>query len=874
MLRFPGEVSDSESENSSASSDKEVVIEQQGGGFQFDSSSSEEDKRVVRSLKDKRYGGIHTKIAELKHHLRETDGKRDWVGIAKDYEDLKKLLAKAKNIVQKEGIPKFYVKALLSIKSAVEDFKKAPMKLNKINTKAVNGLKQKMKQLNKDYAAVFEAYLKDPLISEEEKDGSDSSDSSDSSDDSDASTKSKSNQKSGSEDENANEFDDASSTDWEQSESSSSSDTDDIDVDDIPTGGPQYTREYWMKKPKDFAKDAQRKASRIERQKKRAEARAKMKAEKAKKKEKKTEEKVYSAEMIVKKLKELMLMRGKRSTDRKALITDLEALARYAKEPVTLLKVKVALVSAYFESNLNRGQAMKTEVWKKCVDVLKDMLATLAANTNVRLSENAEVEEEDFDDDDEDFLSGTVTGNLKKNAVEEDDDDREDNGIVYVAGNFYSFLFRLGSEFTRSLREADQHVSVDYVQRLGDEKILVELYELGSQYYKNIDNVELQAAVVLSHLEVEFEYYQSKYDVLLDKTISMRDTPVVQKAMFLYNVGDGKQRTRALLAHVSFLSIHNHFAAARDLLLMSHVQDAINEADISTRIMFNRTMARLGVCAFHTANYTDGMACLADLHQSQRIKELLAQGISSFRHNDRDEKQEKIEKKRQMPYHLHMNLDTLESVHLIGAMFAEVENLALGKRRVVNKIFRRNFDMYRNNNFNAPPENTRDLIMHAATSLIKGNWRPAVASMKSLRLWAHIRQKEHVQGLLVNAMKELALRLYLITYGASYISLSLSALADQFELPERTIHRNTSKMMLQGALDGVWDEPSKTLLMHVSHPSRLQRVALGFADKAIVFVEQNERYLDQRHGYYSGNKGTNKWGEKNRKSKAYNYRRQ
>ena len=94
-------------------------------------------------------------------------------------------------------------------------------------------------------------------------------------------------------------------------------------------------------------------------------------------------------------------------------------------------------------------------------------------------------------------------------------------------------------------------------------------------------------------------------------------------------------------------------------------------------------MAQMGLCAFRNGKYLMAMNCLADLFMSQRIKELLAQGISSNRFHERDAKQEKLEKKRQFPFHMHIHLDVLEAVHLISAMFIEVENIASGRRKVV-----------------------------------------------------------------------------------------------------------------------------------------------------------------------------------------------
>jgi len=70
-----------------------------------------------------------------------------------------------------------------------------------------------------------------------------------------------------------------------------------------------------------------------------------------------------------------------------------------------------------------------------------------------------------------------------------------------------------------------------------------------------------------------------------------------------------------------------------------------------------------------------------------------------------------------------------------------------------------------------------------------------------------------------------------------------------FDLPEPSIHKIASKMMVNEQLQGAWDEPSGCIVMHAVEHTRLQKAALAYADKAALFVEQNERLMDPRSSY-------------------------
>merc|ERR1719247_1666661 len=108
----------------------------------------------------------------------------------------------------------------------------------------------------------------------------------------------------------------------------------------------------------------------------------------------------------------------------------------------------------------------------------------------------------------------------------------------------------------------------------------------------------------------------------------------------VYQHGTDRAKTRTLLCVVYHEALHERYQEARDLLLMSHLGDSIHQFDIATQILYNRALVRCGICAFQRGLLPEAHAALMELASGSRLKELLAQGISSTRFGDRNPEQE------------------------------------------------------------------------------------------------------------------------------------------------------------------------------------------------------------------------------------------
>jgi len=149
--------------------------------------------------------------------------------------------------------------------------------------------------------------------------------------------------------------------------------------------------------------------------------------------------------------------------------------------------------------------------------------------------------------------------------------------------------------------------------------------------------------------------------------------------------------------------------------------------------------------------------------------------------------------------------------------------------------------------------------MAATAALQEADLRKCLKLLYDLKVWEFVPNADIVKANLKKKVQEVALRTYLLSYAPQYATISPKTLAITFELDVKYIHKIVSEMIMSEQLQGAWDQSSESIIMYSTPPSRLQKAALSFAEKATLFVEQNERLMDQRNGYYAKDHHRDRW---------------
>jgi translation initiation factor 3 subunit C len=657
-------------------------------------------------------------------------------------------------------MPKFYIKLMVELEDHLaENLKKekSAKKKNTGNSKAMNGLRQKLKKLAKQYADFITAYKQDPeeFMKEEQP-----------------------------KDESADE-DEEADKEIKAAKQEIVAEDDNEGFTSVGAGGKATVN--------------------------------------------------LTSENILTRLREVLESRGRKNTDRVEQINVLESLLEKAKSPFQKISVLLALIASRFDLNIGRAPNMDVATWKSATVEFNTLLQVLETNKQFMVTEDAE----DLDNEDRDVVPKA-------------------GEVIKLRGSVVSFVERLDDEFTKSLQNTDPHTT-EYIDRLSDEATIYALLHR-SQFYLETYNMTSAVPRVISR-KLDHVYYKPENVIksleaaskkLLPEYVSSKITTaeepselISQLCTYLYNDTSSVFRTRAMLCHIYHYALLQKYYTARDLLLMSHVQDSIHQADIATQILYNRAMVQLGICAFREGLIKESHATLSEIQGSGRVKELLAQGVQAQRFNQPAAPEaDATDRQRQLPFHMHINLELLECIFLTCSMLLEIPAQAQAgpnNKKFISRPFRRLLDYNERQAFCGPPENTRDHIMSAAKALASGEWEKAKEYILAIKIWDLMTETDKIKEMLVRKIQEEGLRTYLFTYASYYSTLGLAQLSTMFDLPVNTVSAIVAKMIFNEELAASLDQVTQCIVLHQVELSRLQVLSLQYSEKVANLVEQNEK---------------------------------
>ncbi|GFR65330.1 eukaryotic translation initiation factor 3 subunit C [Elysia marginata] len=628
MSRFFHAGSDSESE--SESSDDGIVDVRPTGHtravLQF-SDDEEETKRVVRSEKDKRFDELKGIIKVLKNHKKI----KDMANVLTDFESLTRAFDKARKVVDREGLPRFYIRTLADLEDFVnecwedKDWRK---NISKGNSKGLSTVRQKIKKYNRDFEAQLKAYRENPDAGDEDVEDDEEAKPADDSDDEVPPKPVVKKEEKAPKAPKVVTGDDDDDSDWgtESSEESSSS-------EDEARGVSHWTAEYFLKSTTE--QEAQRREERKQEKKlKREEKEGKRRGEEedddeegwqkvnsgapsqalTEKPKLFAKDQEITLDAVVKKLNEIIIMRGKKGTDRSMMIELLQELKTIAEganlgKPLSV-KICFNIMAAIYDYNPNIATCMKSEMWENSsLPTIQELLSTLVENPDIQVSEGISEENEKLDKE----------------------------GPYKIRGCILTMVERLDEEFTKMLQACDAH-STEFVERLKDEQAMCDIIVKLETYLEKHGTSDEMCRIYLRH--IEHLYY--KFDPSAFETAPSEQTDKTSQAVmdrmckYIYAKDNtDRLRTRAMLCHIYHHALHDRWYQARDLMVMSNLQDNIQFSDVSTQILYNRTLVQLGLCGFRQGHIRDAHNALVDIQSSNRAKELLAQVWDLFYQADK-----------------------------------------------------------------------------------------------------------------------------------------------------------------------------------------------------------------------------------------------
>ena len=787
----------------------------------FEDSSEEEDEtRVVRSQKDKRWGVLQGYCAKIKNKLKI----QDYVSIFSEFEELNRQLAKSESVIQTEGIPIFYTRTLVRLEDAVAALtKENQKKLSSNNAKSFNKLKSNLKKHNKLYEEQMIKFRANPIESEESSESEEEEEEKPKVEKTAKETKKATKKKekkddAGSEDDQDQEEDNESNEDEEDDDDDdewgegSESDDENDDVEDRSLD-PQNRRAFWV------IKEGTKDDGEEKKEKKKTDRRQKKEVKEVKEKEK---EELFTTEVISAKLQEIIEQRSKRVSNTDNQIQDLKNLLSHCKDVELALKI------------LNLLLLFEVENSKDAITVVMSRPLWLSIYNHI---------------------NQIVEIYTPKFPLPSDLDDTRKAIIASLAMR----VERLSNELTKAFKYLDAKSS-DYSQRLADNISLSRLNTKVTRFYQNIkDSKNLVKLAFLSIYQVHY-IHDDLLSVLKNKSndttkevfysIENTESTLDSLMKLIFKHGEAREKVFAALMVSYHHALHSRYEKAKSLFLQANT--ATFTSDLAIQVFTNRLIVQIGLSAFYNGNIEAAFKTLNEIVSTHRLKELLAQTISI--NKDKSTIQERDERKRAIPYHMHMNTDVIETVYFICAMIIDIPKMAMNpqdpEKHTVSKYFKKLMDFHERQASSGLTEGFREFIIAAAQKLRRGYWKEAYDTLAALDTWNYVPRQYEVKKKLLENLKETGMIIYILTYGDYYENFSKKVLSNKFEIDVKRVEHYINLLILSGELQASWD--GEFLILQGSTMTRVEFLVEKIKDKVHTCYEASEK-LNEFQNFLSSN---------------------
>lgn len=528
---------------------------------------------------------------------------------------------------------------------------------------------------------------------------------------------------------------------------------------------------------------------------------------------------------VIRKLQEVIATRGKKNVDRNESLATLKSLFASAVSDEQKLQILNAQVSFEFDLATSGAGYMLHALWSSALANIKALGELL-----LQSHRQQQQQQQPLSESNEIIGLPTLTG---------------------IRGSFVSYLYRIDDEFMKALQYIDPH-SAEYVQFVKMESELCGVLLAGRVLLEAIENVEAECQVLMRYME--HIYYQQQLPS--QATLSPKETLGILLAR-----GSDRLKQKALLCFIFHASLIGDYRTARELFQQHRFQDTHASLEIVTQIIYNRAMVAMGLCAFRQGYIKDAYFALHELCASGRPKELLAQGLQAQKYGvpEKTPEQERAERQRQLPSHMHLNVELIDCVFLTCSMILEVPQTAFfsmktacqqDRKMYQSRHLKRLMDAMERNAFTGPAENSREALVLAARMLSRGEWEACLQLVLSVKAWeiGGLPLVDSVKEMIEARIKEASLCTFVYSFGPSFDSLSLEYLAESFEMDVAAVSTVLNKVLSETGLPAVIDEASACLKWTVNvQLSKLQEMSMLLADKIQIILDRNEETAEFMH---------------------------